>query len=104
MGAVEVVDWEYFKNTEDCLKKLKSEGYKIYALELTDKSIKYNDAKYSFPMALILGNEVDGISDAAMNLIDEAIDIPMLGRANSLNVATAFAVVAYEIFDQFNLK
>ena len=102
LGAVEVVPFEYVENTEDCLKKLKKSGYELIALELTDKSSRYNQTKYKFPCALIVGNEVDGISDGAMKLIDQAVDIPMLGRANSLNVATALAVVSYEIFENYN--
>jgi tRNA G18 (ribose-2'-O)-methylase SpoU len=101
LGAVEVVPFEYCAKTVDCLGKLKKAGYKIVALELTDRSIRYNKAKYSFPCALVLGNEVDGVGDGVMKMVDLAVDIPMKGRANSLNVATAMAVVSYEIFDQW---
>mgnify|MGYP000489298124 CR=1 FL=1 len=55
-------------------------------------------------MALVIGNEVEGISEEAIAASDYAIDIPMLGRANSLNVATAFAIAAYEAFAQYKGK
>lgn len=101
LGAVEVVPWEYTPNVVETLVKLKEKGVKICALELTKQSVHYREAKYEFPMALIVGNEVTGISDEAMPYVDFAIDIPMLGRANSLNVATAFGVAAFEIHYQF---
>lgn len=102
LGAVEVVPFQHFTRVEDCLKKLKKLGYTIYALELTNNSVNYKQEKYHFPCALVLGNEVDGISEEAMTVVDRAVDIPMKGRANSLNVATAMAVVGYEIFDQYS--
>lgn len=97
LGAVEVVPWEYSPSVTETLLKLKENGVKICALELTKHSSHYREANYEFPMALILGNEVEGISEEAMRFVDFAIDIPMLGRANSLNVATAFGIAAYEI-------
>lgn len=102
LGAVEVVPWEYQSSTRETLLKLKENGVKICALELTKQSVNYHEMKYPFPMALVLGNEVDGISEDLMPLIDFAVDIPMLGRANSLNVATAFGIVAYEVLYQFS--
>lgn len=100
LGAVETVPWEYFEETADCLKKLRSEGKSIWALELTDQSKNYRKTKYELPLALVVGNEIDGINENILACCDGAIDIPMLGRANSLNVATATAIVAYEIAGQ----
>lgn len=104
LGAVEVVPWEYMPTTRETLLKLKENGVKICALELTKESVHYKRAVYSFPMALVLGNEVEGISEDVMSLVDMSIDIPMLGRANSLNVATAYGIVGYEILDQYVQK
>ena len=104
LGAVEVVPWEYTPTVTETLVKLKENGVKIGALELTKDSVHYREAEYPFPMALILGNEVEGISEEAMPFVDFAIDIPMLGRANSLNVATAFGIAAYEILWKFQNK
>ncbi len=101
LGAVEVVPWEYTSTVVETLVKLKENGVKICALELTKQSSHYREAKYEFPMALIVGNEVTGISEEAMPYVDFAIDIPMLGRANSLNVATAFGIVGYEILARY---
>ena len=104
LGAVEVVPWEYVPTVEETLVKLKANGVKICALELTKQSRHYREAAYEFPMALVVGNEVDGISPEAMPYVDFAVDIPMLGRANSLNVATAFGIVGYEILNNFKIR
>jgi len=101
LGAVEVVPWEYSPSVGETLLKLKENGVKICALELTNKSVHYREEKYDFPMALVVGNEVEGMSEEVLPFIDFAIDIPMLGRANSLNVATAFGIAAYEILYKF---
>lgn len=97
LGAVDVVPWEYTSTVTETLVKLKENGVKICALELTKESIHYRKAEYPFPVALVVGNEVTGISDEAMQYVDFAVDIPMLGRANSLNVATALGIVGYEV-------
>lgn len=104
LGAVEVVPWEYSSSARETLLKLKEKGVKICALELTTRSLHFKEVKYPFPLALILGNEVDGVSDDVMPLVDLAVSIPMLGRANSLNVATAYGIVGYEILHQYEKK
>ncbi len=97
LGAVDVVKWEYSPSVRETLLKLKEKGVAICALELCRESVNYKDAVYDFPMALVVGNEVGGVSDNVMDLVDAAVAIPMKGLANSLNVATAFGIAAYEI-------
>lgn len=101
LGAVEVVPWEYYMSAPETLLKLKKSGVKICALELAENSEDYRAAQYSFPMALVIGNEVDGINDEVMHSADMVVSISMLGRANSLNVATAYGIVGYEILYQY---
>lgn len=97
MGAVEHVDWEYCKDTSELLKKLKNEGAQIVALEQTDESVDYKKAKYKKPIAIVLGHEGKGISKEALKQCDISVEIPMLGRANSLNVATSAGIILFEI-------
>ena len=104
LGATEVVPWTYHTSARETLLKLKEKGVRICALELTTRSVNYREAKYSFPMALVLGNEVDGVSREVLDLADMVVQIPMLGRAKSLNVATAYGIVAYEILHQVQRK
>lgn len=106
LGAVETVPFEYAKDIGETVRKLKAAGKQIVALELTKESINYRKADYAEEIALVVGNEVDGVTDEVLEMADLAVDIPMKGRANSLNVATATAVVAYEIaskIDQSNI-
>ncbi len=101
LGATSVVPWEYQRSSYDILLQLKKSGVLICVLELAERSQHYKKAVYPFPMALVIGNEVEGVSDEVMELADMTVSIPMLGRASSLNVATAFGIVAYEILDQY---
>ncbi|MDR2228029.1 MAG: RNA methyltransferase [Flavobacteriaceae bacterium] len=104
LGATESVDWYYKKDVTDALQKLKSEGYKILAIEQTTGSIALNeqiiskDEKY----VVIMGNEVDGVSDEALALCDGFIEIPQLGTKHSLNVSVCAGIIMWEFFK--NLK
>lgn len=97
LGACEVVPWEYREKAVDVIKELKQKGVQIVALELTENSEHYAEAQFKFPCALIVGHEINGIKDDIMPYVDKAIEIPMLGRANSLNVANAFGIAAYQM-------
>jgi 23S rRNA (guanosine2251-2'-O)-methyltransferase len=101
LGACETVPWEYREKTVSIIRELKQKGVQIVALELTDSSENYAEAEFKFPCALIVGHEINGINDDIMPYVDKAIDIPMLGRANSLNVATAFGIAAYQILHKY---
>ena len=104
LGATESVDWNYEKDVTEALQKLKSEGYKILAIEQTTGSIALNeqviskDEKY----VVIMGNEVDGVSDEALALCDGFIEIPQLGTKHSLNVSVCAGIIMWEFFK--NLK
>jgi tRNA G18 (ribose-2'-O)-methylase SpoU len=104
LGATKVVEWQYRPSARETLLKLKANGVRICALELTDRSVDFKEAKYEFPVALVLGNEVEGVGREVLELADMVVSIPMLGRAKSLNVATAYGIVAYEVLHQFGLK
>ena len=104
LGATSVVPWQYCPSARAMILKLKENGVKICALELTGRSANYREVKYAFPMALVLGNEVDGIGPEILDLADMVVQIPMLGRAKSLNVATAYGIVGYEILHQLQRK
>jgi len=101
LGSVESVPWEYQANSLEAVKKLKSNNYQIVSLEQTSKSIPYNKASYQFPLCLILGNEVKGISPEILQESDLAIDIPMLGRKQSLNVTVAYGIVLYHLITKY---
>ena len=104
LGATESVDWIYEKNISDALQNLKNENYKIIGIEQTSTSEIMTDytinkeEKY----ALVLGNEVDGLSDEALSIYDTFLEIPQLGTKHSLNVSVCGGIVMWEFFK--NLK
>lgn len=100
LGATESVDWIYEKDISTALENLKRENFKILGIEqttnseiITDFFIKKNE-KY----ALVLGNEVDGLSDEALSLYDTFLEIPQLGTKHSLNVSVCGGIVMWEFF------
>lgn len=98
LGAEKSVNWEERESTVDCIKELKEEGFKIYGVEETDNSILYTSVDVpndKDKLALVFGNEVDGLSDEVLELVDEVIEIPMRGIKNSLNVSVSFGIISY---------
>jgi 23S rRNA (guanosine2251-2'-O)-methyltransferase len=95
-----VVNWEYVNNTEDVIKKVKSEGYEIIALEITDESILYTNIKQANKIAVVIGNETYGIVKSTLALCDKSVYIPMYGKGKSLNVHVSAAVFLYYLISQ----
>ncbi len=95
LGAEELMNWEYHKNIEPVLEDLEEQDFQIIALELTheSKSLKKFKTKESF--ALIVGNEVDGVSNKALEASDEMVEIPMQGKKESLNVSVSTGIALF---------
>ncbi len=100
LGATESVDWVYKKDISEALQNFKKENFKIIGIEqttssevITDYPIN-KDEKY----ALVLGNEVDGLSDEALSEYDAFLEIPQLGTKHSLNVSVCGGIVMWEFF------
>lgn len=90
-----------FVHSSSALNALKKQGFLIVGLEQDKKSIPYSSFKKKFPtikkIALVLGNEPEGISEAMRKKIDTMIEIPMHGKKESLNVSVAFGIAVYEL-------
>lgn len=97
LGSVRSVPWEYVPNQFEAVRLLKKRGFSIVALEHTNGSVSYDEASYSFPLCLVIGNEVSGITDELLALCDMAVDIPMHGLKQSLNVSVAYGILVYHI-------
>lgn len=97
LGAEKNIPWEKNENLEELLQKLKEEKINIVALEKTDNSVEIKKFKAVFPLALILGNEVEGISGEILKKCDAVVSIPMRGKKESLNVSVAAGVAMYEL-------
>lgn len=94
------VPWEYRPSAEAVVAELRAAGVQIVSLEQTDQSLEYTCAPYRFPMCIVLGHEREGVQQEVLDLSDLVVQVPMYGMGNSLNVATALAVLAYEVVRQ----
>lgn len=102
LGATESVHWEYFSTTAEALTALKNKGYTIIAIEQFDDSLFLNafipapDTHY----ALVFGNEINGIDETLIPLLDGSIEIPQSGTKHSLNIAVSAGVVLWDFFQK----
>ncbi len=95
LGAEEVVAWEYQRQLGPLIQKLQSQGVQVVALEQASNSLKLTDFKPNFPLALLVGNEVRGISPQILKKVDKIVEIPMQGKKESLNVGVAFGIAGF---------
>ena len=105
LGSTQSVNWEYVKNPLDAIKEIKSNGIKVCALELTENSKPYYDlTEKDFPLCLVVGNEITGVSQEILDLCDYSIEIPQYGIKQSLNVAVAYGIAIFELRKIFDSK
>lgn len=97
LGAEKTIPFEYHKQTWRLIEKLKKDKVFVVALEQDKRSVVYTALKPKFPLALVIGNEVRGISKKILKKADKIINLPMRGKKESLNVSVAFGVAGYEI-------
>jgi len=99
LGAEDSVTWKHFNDAHAAIEQLKSEGYKVYAIEQAVNSCALQgvDFKSIEKVAVIFGNEVSGVEQSTIELCDGVIEIPQFGMKHSLNIATAAGVVLWEI-------
>jgi len=97
LGAEKNISWEHHWQTWRIIDKLKKEKVSIVVLEQTKNSLPYIKFKPKFPLALVIGNEVKGVSPSVLKRADQVIHLPMLGNKESLNVSVAFGVAGYYI-------
>lgn len=103
LGSTKSVPWEYHADPLDAIKAAKSEGAKVCVLEQTAESIPYyNIRKEDFPICLVIGNEITGVSPRILAAADIAIDIPMYGTKQSLNAAVAYGIALFDLVRIWN--
>lgn len=106
LGAEFSVAWEHFDTTVECLRRLKADGYTLVAVEQVEGASMLDafepepDCRY----ALVFGNEVLGVEQAAVDMCDAAIEIPQLGTKHSLNVSVSGGMVLWRFFEKFLTK
>ncbi|HEY3249997.1 MAG TPA: RNA methyltransferase [Ignavibacteria bacterium] len=98
LGATNAVPWEYVKNPIDAVNSLKEKNIKIVPLEITTESRNYTDiAPGDFPLCLVLGNELTGISNEIIRVSDFSLEIPQYGFKHSINVSVAYGIAVFEL-------
>jgi tRNA G18 (ribose-2'-O)-methylase SpoU len=100
LGATESVNWEYVEKPEQAVQQLKNSGYAIVVVEQTDASIPLQQftPRKDPKLCLVFGNEINGVSDAVIDLADLALEIPQSGTKHSLNVSVCIGVVLWELY------
>lgn len=99
LGATETVAWSYFPSAVGAVKDLKKKGYEIWACEQARESVllQHFQPAGDRPLAVIFGNEVDGVNDEVLPLTDGCIEIPQYGMKHSLNISVSAGIVVWDL-------
>lgn len=102
INTTEWVSWEYAPSAVEAIKnlKLRIKNLKVVAVELDKKSKPYDQIDYTFPIALVVGHESQGISQETLAVCDEIAEIPMWGVNKSMNVMVSLAVVLFKVMEK----
>ena len=100
LGATETVPWQHEQNSEQVIAEI-AQTLPLIAIEVTPKAVSYYDFKFPKPVALVFGNEITGVSQASLKKSRAVVKIPMFGSKESLNVATTFGIILFEILRQW---
>ena len=100
LGAEQAVPWEYCSDALEAIDRLRAGGHQVIALENTPQAQSINQINITPPVALVIGNEVSGVSAPVLDTVDAHLGLPMYGAKGSLNVAVAFGIAAYALVDR----
>ncbi|MFQ5447099.1 MAG: RNA methyltransferase [Saprospiraceae bacterium] len=103
LGATETVEWSYAESPEDAIRELKSEGFLVLAVEQTTGSTPLQDfdvqreGRYAF----VFGNEVSGVTESALAVVDGCLEVPQFGTKHSLNIAVCVGITVWDFFKKW---
>ncbi len=104
LGAQDTVPWRYVNEARPALAEMKQKGYRVAVLEITDSPTRPSAlTPDDFPLCLVVGNEVKGVSADTLGLADLAIELPQYGSKQSLNAAVAFGIAIYDIVRRYRV-
>ena len=105
LGATETVDWQHFETIKDCIAVLRVKKCEILTIEQSDNSVMLHDfqPEKENKYALIFGNEVDGVSDFAIQYCDTCLEIPQFGMKHSLNISVSAGIVIWDFARKLKL-
>lgn len=106
IGATDSMDWLYYKNSVEAIQELKKESYQIIAIEQAENSTSLQNFEIDQDqkLALVFGNEVSGVSDEVMEIIDDCIEVPQFGTKHSFNISVCIGIVVWELFRKFKFE
>lgn len=104
LGAEETVLWEHAWDAVKMAERLRCGGFEIAAIETSLHSVDLYDWQPRFPVCVAFGNEIEGLRPELLEMAGTHVRIPMLGRKNSLNVATAGGIVLYELLRKYRFS
>jgi len=99
-GSAQWLDISFYADSSKCLSQLRNQGFKIYVTAMDRRAVDFRRVDFTCPCAVVVGSEVEGVSETALKYADELIVIPMVGFVQSFNVSVAAAIVLYEAFKQ----
>lgn len=104
LGAEDAVDWHYSKEALETVRSLQQQGYRVLAIEQVEGSTMLQEfiAEQGKKYAIVLGNEVMGVSQNVVDSCDGCLEIPQFGTKHSLNVSTAAGIVMWEVRNRLN--
>ncbi len=97
LGAEESLSWDHAQDILKVIKGLRNDGYQIAALEQTPSSVHLNTFTPIEKIALIVGNEVNGLEKTVLDTSDIHLEIPMRGQKESFNVSVAAGIALYAL-------
>ncbi|MBQ9639852.1 MAG: RNA methyltransferase [Bacteroidales bacterium] len=102
LGAEDAVSWQYENDTLQCVHRLQEQGYTVYAVEQAQQSTMLNGLELpeGARIAIVFGNEVDGVQQEVVDACHGCIEIPQQGTKHSLNVSCAAAIVLWEMYNK----
>ena len=100
IGATDSMAWEHVAETETVIAQLQADNYHVVAVEQAEGSTSLPDFQWpkGKKIALVFGNEVRGVSQGAMDLVDECLEVPQFGTKHSFNISVCAGIVIWELF------
>ena len=102
LGATQSINWKYYPDPLTAVEELRSNGYRIIAVEQAEDSTMLNDfyPEENEKYALVFGNEVNGVSEEIMKNLDGCIEIPQFGTKHSFNIVISAGIVLWDLFSK----
>lgn len=101
INTTEWVAWEYYPTAKESIQDMKSKipNLQVIAVELDPRAKPYDEVEYTFPVAIVVGHETDGVSEDVMQMADHIVELPMYGINISLNVMVSLGITLYKVLE-----